>query len=187
MVKKNLHLDTPRLILRRPLQKDAPFMIRYLNDPLISATTLTIPFPYYKQHALDWIRKAQEGWDHQTTFVFAITRKNKNDFIGAMGLHPNPEHNRAEIGYWIAHPFWNKGYATEALIAMLQFGFETVGYHKLFATHMVDNPSSGKVMIKAGMIREGILADHYRKGNRFISVAQYRLTRPEYLKKKLHP
>ena len=106
--------------------------------------------------------------------------------VGAIGLHINDEHNRAEAGYWIAVPYWNKGIATEALIRILEFGFEKIGLHKIFATHMVGNPSSGRVMMKAGMTKEGKLIDHFKKNDQYVTVIQYSITTSAHdkLKKK---
>ena len=104
--------------------------------------------------------------------------------IGAIGLHMNSDHNRAEAGYWIAEPYWNNGVATEALVRIMEFGFKEVKLNKIFATHLVDNPSSGRVMIKAGMTKEGRLREHYQKGPKYITVIQYAMTLSTY--DKLH-
>ena len=97
-----------------------------------------------------------------------------------MGLKINQRFNRAELGYWIGFPFWGKGYATEAAQAMLKFGFEQLNLNKIYAVHTTENPNSGKVMQKNGMVREGELVDHYKKGNRYYTVIQYRMTKSEY-------
>ena len=61
---------------------------------------------------------------------------------------------RAELGYWIGVPWWNRGYATEAGRALLDFGFGTLGLHRIMAHHMMRNPASGRVMQKLGMTRD---------------------------------
>jgi RimJ/RimL family protein N-acetyltransferase len=166
-------LETKRLSLRRPLQKDVPAIARELNNKHISDNTLTIPYPYGKEDAIHWVKKNQQEWKDKTSFTFVITLKKTGELIGAMGLHLQPMHDRAEAGYWIAEPHWNNGYATEALKAVLEFGFTQLHLHKIFATHMVHNPSSGKVMMKAGMIKEAKLTEHFKKGGKYVSVIQY--------------
>ena len=84
------------------------------------------------------------------------------------------------MGYWLAEPYWNQGYTSEAAAALLQYGFNTLGLHKILATHLVENPASGKVMIKNGMIKEGELKDHAKKNGVYRSLIQYRLTKEEY-------
>lgn len=175
-------LTTKRLHLRRPLIKDVPALALHLNNRVISDNTLTIPFPYAKSDAVQWVNKNKQEWKDKTSYVFVITLKKSGALIGAMGLHMIPLHDRAEVGYWIAEPQWNKGYATEALTAVLDFGFNQLQLHKIFATHIVANSSSGKVMLKAGMIKEAKLADQYKKNGRYVSVMQYRMTKDEFIK-----
>ena len=153
--------------------RDVPEIASNLNNRNVSDTTLTIPFPYTNQDATNWVKKTQAEWNTGHAFVFVITLKKTGAVIGAMGLHLQSSHDRAEIGYSIAEPHWNKGYATEALIAVLEFGFQELQLHKIFATHMMQNKSSGRVMQKAGMRREATLKDHYKKGGRYVSVVQY--------------
>jgi len=88
-----------------------------------------------------------------------------------------------ELGFWLGVPFWNNRYVTEAAKAVLKFGFEQISLHKIYATHLFENPASEKVMIKNGMIKEGELVDHIRKFGRYLSLVQYRITKEEYLQK----
>ena len=101
--------------------------------------------------------------------------------IGQIGLHIDKENNKAEIGYWIAEPFWGKGLASEANNSILKFGFEELKINKIYATHFINNPASGKVLINSKMIKEAELKDHYKKGKEYQTVFQYRLTLKEYL------
>ena len=73
----------------------------------------------------------------------------KGKIIGAIGLHDRND-DKAELGYWIAVPFWNKGYATEAASAILNFGIKELKFHKIYATHFIHNPASGRIMEKIG-------------------------------------
>jgi len=182
-----LTLETDRLVLRPPMKKDIPALFRHLNHPAISQTTLHIPYPYTRKDAMTWVTKNKQEIVRGLSYSFAITSKKTNQMIGAIGLHINSEHNRAEAGYWIAVPHWNKGVATEALIRIMEFGFTIIGLHKIYATHLIHNPSSGRVMEKAGMKKEGKLIEHYRKGDDYINVIQYGITASVYskLKKKL--
>lgn len=119
-------------------------------------------------------------FEEKQKYVFAIAIQETDAFVGAIGLHLDQANNKAELGYWIGEPYWNKGIATESIKAILQFGFESLDLQKIYATHFTDNPASGKVMHKNDMIREGTLKDHYKKGEVYKSVIQYRLTKEEY-------
>jgi len=88
--------------------------------------------------------------------TFAIEDNTTNELIGLFGLKLwSQKHRRGEVWY-IFHPdYWNKGLATEVLIAMLDFGFDELKLHRIQAGCAVDNVGSIRVLEKAGMIREG--------------------------------
>lgn len=173
-------LVTKRLILSRPKAADIPNIIQYAGHEKVAATTQNMPHPYAEEHAIFWLNMANDGFQNQSKYIFGIRLKATEELIGGIGLHLTSEFNRAELGYWIGVPFWNKGYATEAAGAILKFGFNQLKLNKIHAVYMKENPSSGRVMIKNGMIKEGELKEHYRKGDEYRTVIQYRLTQREY-------
>lgn len=173
-------LTTPRLLLRRMELSDLPSLISHVNNEKISDQILNIPYPYSEEDAIRRLNFVIQGFDDATRYVFAITMKDRNELIGEIGLHLDRQNSNAQFGYWVAEPFWGRGIATEATSAVLRFGFGKLQLHKIYATHYPSNTASAKVMLKNGMIREGELKDHYRVGDSFRSVIQYRLTRDEY-------
>ncbi|MCB9280477.1 MAG: GNAT family N-acetyltransferase [Lewinellaceae bacterium] len=175
-------LETERLVLRAPAVRDIPEIVRYAGNPEIAKTTLNIPNPYREMDAVFWINMAMQGFETRSKYIFALELKSTGKFIGGMGLHVDNQFNRAEAGYWIAVPYWKQGLASEGLATVLRFGFEELELNKIYATHLLENPASGRVMQKNGMIKEGELVDHFRKDNAYRTVAQYRLTRAEYEK-----
>jgi len=89
-------------------------------------------------------------------YSFAIEQKSDGKFIGLFGLNlGNEKYNRGEVWYKIHSDYWNNGYATESLKAVISFGFETLNLHRIEAGCAVNNLGSIKVLEKAGMIREG--------------------------------
>lgn len=173
-------IKTDRLTLRTLSFTDIPKIIEYAGNKNVSEMTLNIPHPYQEQDAVFWLNSANKRFAQKTQFTFGIRIKSSDDFIGGMGLKVNQRFNRAELGYWIAEAFWNKGYATEAASAILKFGFTHLQLNKIYATHLKENPASGKVMIKNGMIKEGELKEHTKKGDRYRTLIQYRLTKTEF-------
>ena len=173
-------LYTERLVLREYKESDLSTMVSLLNNKNITKETLNIPYPFTKEIALKRVAFVKQGFEKKTNFVFVITQRGEDQMIGQIGLHLDVDSNKAEIGYWIAESHWGKGVATEALSALLKFGFEELKLNKIFATHFLDNPASGKVLINNKMIKEGELKDHYKKDNDYMSVNQYRLTKQEY-------
>lgn len=89
-------------------------------------------------------------------YTFVIENRSDKKFIGLFGLKlGNEKYKRGEVWYKINSNHWKKGYATEALKAVINFGFETLKLHRIEAGCAVDNIGSIKVLEKAGMIREG--------------------------------
>jgi RimJ/RimL family protein N-acetyltransferase len=89
-------------------------------------------------------------------YTFAIVQRETDEFIGLFGLKLGSEkYKRAEVWYKIHRNFWNKGYATETLKAVISFGFNTLKLHRIQAGCAVENLASIKVLEKSGMIKEG--------------------------------
>lgn len=174
-------LLTTRLRLRKLQLEDVPTIVAFCNNRKITDNVIHLPFPYKEEDAIFWLNMANEGYKNKTRYTFAIAQRASNALVGAIGLTVDPGHNKAEMGYWVGEPFWNKGIATEAVKALLRFGFETLALNKIYATHFLRNPASARVMLNNGMIKEGDLAGHYQKGEEYLDVAQYRLMRKEFI------
>ncbi len=177
-------LKSNRLILRKITYRDIPKIVEYAGNKTIAENTLNIPHPYTEKDAVYWINNVHQGFKEKSQYAFGISLASTLEFIGAIGLKVMTRFNMAELGYWIAEPFWNKGYATEAAAALLKFGFNELELNKIYAIYLVDNPASGNVMIKNGMIKEAELKDHTKKGDLYKSLIQYRLTRAEFESQK---
>jgi RimJ/RimL family protein N-acetyltransferase len=89
-------------------------------------------------------------------YTFTIEQRKTGEFIGLFGLKlGSDKYKRAEVWYKIHTDFWNKGYATETLKGMINFGFDTLELHRIQAGCAVENIGSIKVLEKSGMIKEG--------------------------------
>jgi RimJ/RimL family protein N-acetyltransferase len=173
-------ISTPRLVLRRFTREDAPAVQRLAGAPEVALNTLLIPHPYPDGEAERWISTHDEAFQ-RGDMPFAITMAEDQRLIGAIGLHSKPDHDRAEIGYWIGLPFWGKGFATEAASAMLRHAFETLSLHRIYAMHFTRNPASGRVLQKIGMRHEGSLRHHLKKWGEYIDVEVYGIVRDDWL------
>lgn len=176
-------LQTERLILRAFNIEDAPAVTKYVSEKAIAATTLNIPHPYVQEMAKEWIGTHKEAYENGQAVRFAITSGETGELIGAIGLEILAVHERAEVGYWIGKPFWSNGYCTEALIAVLQYGFESLGLERIYASHFRKNPASGRVMQKAGMEYEGRLRHHVKKWGEFKDLEIYSSLRSSSMEK----
>lgn len=175
-------LETERLILRPFRLSDAGDVQRLAGAAEISATTLDIPHPYPRGAAEEWIRSHRPTFEEGLGVHFAITLRETETLVGAIGLLITPRHNRAELGYWIGVPYWNNGYATEAVRAVVAYGFRVLGLHRICANHFPRNPASGRVMQKAGMTLEGTLRQHVKKGTAYEDLVTYGLLRDEFMR-----
>ncbi len=173
-------LSTERLILDQIKPKDIPDIVTYAGSKKITDTTRTMPHPYFEEDAIAWMNMANQGFRNKDKYIFAIRQKVTGAFMGGIGLTLDVANNRAELGYWIAEPFWNKGYTTEAVKPILKFGFEDLHLNKIIAVYVDTNIASGKIMEKNGMIKEGELKEHDIKNGQYINLMLYRLLRTEY-------
>lgn len=166
-------LTTARLVLRPFRLADAAVVQRLAGERDIAANTLTVPHPYPDGDAEAWIATHQAAYGDGKVVTLAVTERESGELVGAIGLALTPGDQRGELGYWIGTSWWNRGYATEAGRAMLAFGFEQLGLHRVMARHLVRNPASGRVMEKLGMQHEGILRHHVLKWGVFEDLAVY--------------
>jgi RimJ/RimL family protein N-acetyltransferase len=173
-------LKTERLTLRPFIDHDAFDVERLAGMREIADTTLNIPYPYPHGGAAEWIRLHGPAWIDGTSATFAIVGNKTEALVGAISLMIKREHRRAELGYWIALDCWNRGYATEASQRIIDFGFESLGLHRIEARHFVRNPASGRVMQKVGMQQEGVERDYVIKWDRHESLAVYSILEPEW-------
>lgn len=168
---------TERLVLRPFTLADAPAVQRFAGAREVALNTLLIPYPYPDGAAEAWISKPRDPHD----INFAITLRESGELVGAIGLVVGREHDRAEIGYWIAVEHWNRGYATEAARAVIRYGFEELNLNRIFAVHFARNAGSGRVMRKLGMRHEGSLREHLVKWGERIDVEVYGILRGDWL------
>ncbi|KMQ63792.1 GNAT family acetyltransferase [Chryseobacterium sp. BLS98] len=164
-------IETERLILSQLQEGDIPFVTEYLQDKIFSDLTSNIPYPYTREHAEFWMKMSRESFENNTGYTFAVRNKEGN-ILGAIGLHDR-EDDKAELGYWMGKPFWNKGYITEAATALIGFGFQELQLNKIYATYFLQNPASGRIMEKVGMEQEALLKQHVRKGEEYFDIMMY--------------
>jgi RimJ/RimL family protein N-acetyltransferase len=170
-------LATGRLLLRPFTLADAPAVQRLAGDYAVAATTL-LPYPYPDGLAEAWITSLCEGAERGEAAAFAVTLAGTGRLIGGVRLQIDPDHARGELGFWIAQACWGRGYATEAVRAVIGYAFSALGLHRVHAIHFSRNPASGRVMEKCGMVHEGRLRQHVRKWGVFEDVDLWGIVSP---------
>ena len=122
------------------------------DDPGVSRMTTSIPHPFQRQMAEDFIDRMSKT-DPRREVTFAVTRRD-GDFMGVLGIHPK-DGLAPELGYWLGRPFWGQGYMTEAVTAALTWAGEAWGKRVLTSGHFADNEASGRVLTKACFLYTG--------------------------------
>jgi len=161
-----LPLTTERLMLREFEQADWEAVHRYASDPEV------VRFmewgPNSEEETRRFIEKAIGCQSDQPrrNFELAVILKGLGHLIGGCGITlSRGESRRGWIGYCLNRRFWGQGYATEVARALVAFGFEALGLHKIIAGCDTQNVASARVLEKAGMRREGHLReDKWVKG-----------------------
>lgn len=169
-------LETARLKLRPYHEADIAELVPLVGTREVAATTLRIPHPYTEQDAKAFLEMTKEG----ERIWLAVTLRSDGRQIGGMGLWVEPQHQRAELGYWLGVPYWGQGYATEAAREMLRYGFEDLSLHRIFASHFKHNPASGRILKKLGMRHEGCQREHLVKWDQFVDSELYGILRQEW-------
>lgn len=118
--------------------------------------------------------------------LFLLTEKRTNVIIGRCGLHNwNKEHSRAEIGYNISDEnFKRKGLMTEAVSAIIDYGFNQLNLHRIEALVGSNNVSSLKIIESNQFTKEGLLRQHYFVGDKYEDSILYSILNNEYIEKK---
>jgi [ribosomal protein S5]-alanine N-acetyltransferase len=172
-------LSTAKVTLSPFRLTDAPLVQQYAGHSEIARTTQHIPHPYLDGVAEKWIAAHLLQYLEKTNVVLAV-RSHSDELLGAINLGIRVADKMAELGYWISVPFWGQGYCTDAARRMIQYGFEELNLNKIYARHLGGNFASGRVMEKAGMIKEGIQRQHTMKNGILTDIVEYSILRSEY-------
>jgi RimJ/RimL family protein N-acetyltransferase len=146
-------------------ETDIPALVEYLNHPEIYKNTLTIPKPYSEKDGLNFIHLCQK-LDKKYGFVVNWAVRDANEqLIGGIGrlMKLGPVAHKDEIGYWLASPFWGQGLMTETVRAFSDYLLKIEPLKRIEALVFHKNIASGRVLEKAGFVREGYLRKYYLK------------------------
>ena len=138
------------VVLRAFVPGDAARVAELCGDPAVALPTAAVPHPYPAGAAAAWIASHLDARETGAAWTYAITRTDDGALIGAIDLRAEPEPG-GNLGYWIGHPYWGRGYATTAACALLAMAFLSLEVDALGATHLARNPASGRVLEKCGL------------------------------------
>ena len=174
-------IESSRLILRRAVREDAEAMFcNWASDPEV---TKYLTWPTYEKvetayQILDqWVNE----YEKPNFYQWMIVLKELGEPIGSISVvRQNDCVEEAEIGYCIGSRWWHKGIMSETLSAVINYLFTEVGMNRVAARHDPNNPHSGGVMRKCGMIYEGTHRSCDRNNQGICDAVQYAILRSDW-------
>lgn len=177
-------IETNRLVLRKIDKSDANSMLEYLSDKEVVKYYGLAPFKTIED-ALSEISWYESIRSKKSGIRWGITLKEKNEVIGSCGFfNMNLKHYRTEIGYELNKNYWGQGIASEALEAIIRYGFESMEIHRMEALIEPPNISSQRLVEKQGFLREGLLRNYEFTCGKFDDLYMYSMLKQDY--DKLH-
>lgn len=178
---KTQPIATERLLLRRMHEEDIPHLFRLRSDPAAMGY-LDRPLLYNLNEARAMLKVVHESEALQTAYQWAIIRKIDEAFLGTAGYYRISESNfKTEIGYMILPEFWRLGFGSEAIMALIQFGFESIGFHRIEADINPANEASIRICKKLGFKQEAHLRQNFYFEGRFIDTVIMGLLKEEWV------
>ena len=172
-------LETEDLILRKPRMRDAKDIFRYASDPKVARYVLWEPHRSVSETA-SFVRDLRVRIRAGYPSSWVVTLRETGLVIGTIGfVWYSTDNNAAELGYSFSREYWNHGYATQALKAVIDTAFRSLPLNRLEAQHDVRNPASGRVMEKCGMRKEGVLRQRIKNKGEFVDVALWSFLRAD--------
>jgi ribosomal-protein-alanine N-acetyltransferase len=173
-VRRGVHLSGIR-------HTDKFALLEHLGTKAVYDTTLNIPYPYLEADAESWIQKRiQHTARIEKDVSFAIRDADENliGVVSSDNLEPGATH-QAEIGYWLAQPFWGQSIMTDAVRAYVVYAFGELQLLRLTAHTFETNAASARVLEKNGFKLEGRLRKHFRKDGQLLDARFYGLLKDD--------
>ena len=152
---------------------DKSALVAQLNDRGIYNNTLRIPYPYAGEHAEAFIEFASRATARNGRPVHWAIRGDTDALIGCCGFENLCDGHRAEVGYWLARPYWGRGIMTEVVRTARDFATAEWGLVRIAAHVFRHNAASARVLEKNGFELEGLLRKHHLKDGQFIDSHLY--------------
>lgn len=176
-------INTERLTLRRFVETDAQAMFdNWASD---DEATKHLTWPTHQDVVVtqvsvnSWVA----SYEALNTYKWAITLKEKpSEVIGDISVVAiNEQTKECVIGYVLGRNYWSNGYMSEAMVAVCRYLLNEGPFNRIEALHDMNNPASGKVMMKAGLHYEGTHRQHSLNNNGLVDTARYAILKEDYL------
>jgi [ribosomal protein S5]-alanine N-acetyltransferase len=164
--------------IRKWRVEDAADLAAALNNKnILNNLRDGLPYPYTEKDAEGYINAMLQS-DENTTYAFAIAVEDKA--IGSIGVFrkDNIHCRTAEMGYYVAEPFWGQGIGTSAIKQTCRYIFERTDIIRIFAEPFAYNTASCRILEKSGFTCEGILRSNAIKNGQIIDMKMYSAIKP---------
>ncbi len=173
------NLETERLWLRQATQEDAEAIFTVFSDPNVTQFHDLDTFTHLDE-AVGVVERRAKGFETGRGIRWEIAHKPSNYLIGSCGFTWDKAANAAEVGYELSSRFWRQGIMSEALRAILSYGFEIRGVQFITAEIMLDNVASRRLLEKLGFQSQGILRERGFWKEKHHDLEEFRLMRGQF-------
>ena len=173
-------LITERLYLVEIQQKHLLDIYLLFSDKKVTEYYNLLPLKSEQegQKLLDWFRNR---FKEELGIRWGVTLKGEPNIIGTVGFNNYTQKHRANIGYDLKSSYWNRGYMTEALQAIIDFGFNKLNINRIEAEVMQGNVMSEKLLKKLNFCREGVLRQWMLWNEQYYDMTMFSLLKMEYM------
>ncbi|MEP6841628.1 MAG: GNAT family N-acetyltransferase [Bradyrhizobium sp.] len=179
-------LQTPRLMLRPLAPSDAPDIQRHFDNwNIIRHLARVVPWPYPDDGAETFVKLQLEkiaAGEDLYHWVLAL-RSGNGEAIGNIHFRPRADSPKGNRGFWLAEPYWNQGLMTEAVAAVNDFAFTTLGIESFYVCNAATNVASRRVKQKTGAEFIGYIELAHHDGQS--RSEKWRVTRESWLRGKV--
>ena len=173
-------INTSRLSLRSISATDVDDFYAVYSNPEVMRYWSTPPLAN-REAASKLIDEIQAGFKRHELLKWGIGLRPDDKLIGSVTLfHPDFTHRRAEIGYALGRAHWGKGYMQETLVAVLDYAFAVLNFHRIEADVDPRNAASVRTLEKLGFQREGYLRERWQVNGEIQDALFYGLLRPDW-------
>ena len=173
-------MGTPRLVLRQPTRADADDVLRIFSDPEV-LRYYNVDFMSSRDDAVSIIDSRRRRYELGYGIRWGIYLRQSDRYIGSCGFEVIHKPWRyAEIGYELSRHYWRQGYMTEALRAIIKFGFDRMDLHRVEAQVEPPNEASKAVLRRLGFHEEGVARQRGFWHGTFHDLAQFGLLKTEF-------
>lgn len=179
-------MKTDRLAFRKLTLEDKEAIFHYASDPEVTKYVL-YPTHTSLEDSITFIHQTMMKYDKNEVSCWGVTLLKTKQLIGTADfIWWNTDHRKAEIGYCFSKEYWNQGYATEALMGLITFGFTCMDLNRVETRCFEENEASARVMQKAGMTHEGLLREALYAKNQFWNIHCYSILKKDYMQNPIY-